>query len=120
MDKKNLSRIHDMKYWLQNGPVENIKKMIHRVIEYPTLDKKKTMQYLSHEEFEANIGGKWNGCALSITNIFDPLIEFLVRIIAHKFYQSSRLNNIPCIVLDQVWKIVLKYHGYDLAELQKL
>ena len=38
-----LRRIHDMKFWLQNGPMEIMKKMIHKVIGYPNLDKKKTM-----------------------------------------------------------------------------
>lgn len=109
-----------MKYWLQNGLVEIMKKMIHKVIGYPTLDKKKTMWCLSHEEVEVNTRAKWNGRGMSITNISDPLIDFLVRIIAHKFYQPSNLNNVPSMVVDQAWNIVMKHHEYDLVELHKL
>ena len=49
-----------------------------------------------------------------IDTITDPLIAFVVRVIAHKFYQSSRLNNVPCITVDMGDKIVKKDHTYDL------
>lgn len=115
-----LSIIHDMKYWLQNGPMEITKKIFHRFIGYPTLDKKKTMWCLSQEEIEANTGVEWNGWGLSITNIFYPLIEFVVRVIPQKFYHSRRLNSVPCMTVDQVWKIVTKDHEYDLVKVQRL
>lgn len=37
---------------------------------------------------------------MTIDTIIDPLIDFAVRVIAHKFYQSNRLNNVPCIAMD--------------------
>ena len=40
-----------------------------------------------------------------------------MRIISHKFYQSSRLNSVPCIAVDVSYKLVEKDHNYDLAEL---
>ena len=49
-----------MKFWLHNGLVEITKKLIHKVTSYPTLDKKKTMQSLIHEEVEMDIGTEWN------------------------------------------------------------
>ena len=55
---------------------------------------------------------------MNIDTIQDPLINFFVRVISHKFYQSSRLNNVPCIALDVGYKLVKKDHTYDLAELQ--
>ena len=55
---------------------------------------------------------------MKIETIKDPLIEYFVRVISHKFYQSSRLNSVPCIVVDVEYKIVKKDHTYDLAELQ--
>lgn len=115
-----LSWTHDMKFWLHNGPFEITKKMIHKVTDYPTLDKKKIMRSLSHKEVEYNISAKWNGWGFSITNTSNPLIKFAMRIISHKFYQSRRLNNVPCMAVDQAWKIVMKDHEYDLAELKRL
>lgn len=115
-----LRRNNDMKYWLQIGLVEITKKMIHRVTGYSTLEKKKTIRCLSHEEVEANMRSKWNGSGLSITNISNPLIQSSVRVIAQKFYQSSKLNSVPCMVVGQVWKILMKDNEYDIAELQKL
>ena len=53
-----------------------------------------------------------------IDTIIDLLINFFVRVISHKFYQSNILNNVPCIVVDVGYKIVKRDHTYDLAELQ--
>ena len=33
-----LSRIHDGSLWLENGPINITKRIIHRVTSYPTLD----------------------------------------------------------------------------------
>ena len=74
---------------------------MYKVIGYPTLDRKKTMLCLGRGKFEANIRVEWNGRGLSITNISYSLIEFLVRIIAQKFYHSSRLNSVSSMVVDQ-------------------
>ena len=54
---------------------------------------------------------------MTIDTIIDPLIEFFVRVISHKFYQSSILNSAPYIAMDVGYKIVKKDHTYDLAEL---
>ena len=51
-------------------------------------------------------------------HIIDPLINFVVRVISQKFYQSSKLNNVPCIAMDVGYKIVKRDHTYDLAKLQ--
>ena len=55
---------------------------------------------------------------MTIETIRDPLIEFVDRVISHKFYQSSWLNIVPCIAIDVVYKIVKKDHTYDLAQVQ--
>lgn len=55
---------------------------------------------------------------MKIDTISDPLITFVVRIVAHKLYQSSRLNNVPCIIVDMGYEIVKKDHIYVLVELQ--
>ena len=91
---------------------------IHRVIGYPTLDIPKTMTSDAKEEIEKNIGALWNKRGMTIDIIFDPLIKFAVRIIAHKFFQSSKLNSVPCMDVDLGYKIVKKDHSYDLSELQ--
>ena len=52
---------------------------------------------------------------MTIDTIANPLIEFPVRVISHKFYQYSRLNNVSCIGVDVGYKIVKKDHTYDLT-----
>ena len=54
---------------------------------------------------------------MTIDTITEPLLDFSVRVICHKFYQSSRLNSVTCIVVDVTYKLVKKDHTYDLAEL---
>ena len=66
---------------------------------------------------EENTGAIWNKRGMTIDKITDPLIEFVVRVISHKFYQASRLNSVPYIIVDVEYKIVKKDHTYDLAKL---
>ena len=54
---------------------------------------------------------------MTIDTIIDPLVNFVVRVISHKFYHSSKLNSVMCIVVDVGHKIVKRDHTYDLAEL---
>ena len=55
-----------------------------------------------------------------INTIEDPMIEFAVRVIAHKFYHSSRLNNVPCVKIDMGYILVENDHSYDLAKLHPI
>ena len=55
---------------------------------------------------------------MTIDTIVDPLLKFSIRLISHKFYQSNRLNSVPCITVDVGYKIVKKDHTYDLKKLQ--
>lgn len=94
------------------------KKIVHRVIGYPTLDQPNIMGSEAKEIIERNTGAVWNKRGMTINTIKNPLIAFTVRVIVHKFDQSNRLNNEPCIIVDMGYKIVKKDHTYDLAKLQ--
>ena len=65
------------------------KRIIHRVIGYPTLHQPKTLRSDSKEVIEKNTRAQRNKRAMTIETIKDPLIEFVVRFISYKFYQSS-------------------------------
>ena len=91
--------------------------MVHRVTGFPTLDRPKTLRSDKRETIEKNTGAKWNNRGMTIDTITDPLLDFAVRVISHKFYQSSRLNSVPCIAVDVPYKMIKKDHTYDLAEL---
>ena len=101
-----LSIIHDGSLWLEYVPIKISKRIIHRVTGYPTLDWHKTLRSDSKEVIEMNTGAKWNKRGMTIDTIQDPLVEFAVRVISHKFYQSSRLNSVPCIAVDVGYKLV--------------
>ena len=81
-----LSRIHDRCLWLEDGPIKLYKRIIHKVTRYPTLERPKTLRSDSKEAIEKNIGAKWNKRGMTIDTINDPLVEFVVRVISHKFY----------------------------------
>ena len=53
---------------------------------------------------------------MTIDIVIEPLLEFIVRVISHKFYQSTRFNSVPCIVVDVAYNLVKKDHTYDLVE----
>lgn len=76
------------------------------------------MRSEAKEIIERNTGAVWNKQGMTIDTITYPLIAFAVRIIAHKFYQSRRLNSAPHIAIDMGYKIVKKDHTYYLVELQ--
>lgn len=90
-----LGKIHDSSLWLDNGPIKITKIIIHRVTRYPTLDQPKTLRSDSKEVIEKNTRVVCNKRGMKIDTIKTPSIEFLVRVTAHKFYQSSRLNIVP-------------------------
>lgn len=112
-----LSQIHDGFLWLENGPIKITKRTIHRVTSYPTLDQPKSMRWDTCDNIKKETSVTWNKRGMSIDIIPGPMIEFVFRVIAHKFYQSSRLNCVPYIAVDLGFKIVKKDHDYDLAEL---
>ena len=81
-----LSIIHDGCLWLKGGPIKITKKIVYRVASYPTLDQPKTLRSDSKEVIEKNTGAKWNKRGMTIDTITNPLLEFSIRVIYHKFY----------------------------------
>ena len=84
---------------------------------FPTLDWSKTLRSDKKEAIEKNTGAKWNKRGMTIDTVTDPLLDFAVRVISHKFYQYRRMNSVPYIAVDVAYKLVKKDHSYDLAEL---
>ena len=81
-----LSRIHDGAFWLETGPVKFTKKTINRVTRFQTLDRPKILRSEKREAIENNTGAKWNNRGMKIDIIKEPLLDFAVRVISHKFY----------------------------------
>ena len=84
-----LSQIHDGCIWLESGPIKLTKLIIHRVTRYPTTNRSHAIRSDSKEIIERNTGVVWNKRGMTIDTITNPIVEFVVRFIAHKFYQSS-------------------------------
>ena len=72
---------------------------------------------IRERQLRKKIGAKWNNRGMTIDTIKEPLLDFSVRVISHKFYKSSRLSSIPYIEIDVSYKLVKKDHTYDLVEL---
>ena len=102
---------------MEGGPIKITKRLIRRVTGFPTLDQPRALQSDAKETIEKNTGARWNKRGMTIDTIINPLVNFFVRVISHKFYQSSRLNSVPFITMDIGYKIVKRDHTYDLAEL---
>ena len=110
--------MHDGQIFLDNGPIKNTKLTIHRVTGYPTLGQPNIMCYELKHNIEKDTCVMWIKRGLNINTIVDLLVPFSVRVIAHKFCQSSRPNSMPCIVVNLGYKLVKKNHEYDLAKMQ--
>ena len=82
-----LSQIHDGSFWLEIGPVKITKKIVHRVIGFPTLDRSKTLRSDKREAIEKNTGAKWNNRGMTIDTITEPLFDFATRFISYNLYQ---------------------------------
>ena len=95
-----LSRIHDGAFWLETGLVKFTKKIVNKVTGFQTLDWLITLRSDKREAIEKSTGVKWNNRGMKIDTIKDPLIDFSLRVISHKFYQSNKLNSVPCIAVD--------------------
>ena len=102
---------------MEGGLVKLTKLIIHRVTGYPTTNRSHSKRSDSKEIIEKNIGAIWNKHGMTIDTITNPLVEFAVRVIAHKFYQSSIIKSIPCVAVDMGYKMVKRDHTYDLAKL---
>ena len=118
MDQNCFEPNYDGFIWLERGPIKITKRIIHKVTRFPTLDWPRALRSDAKKVIEKNTGAKWNKRGMTIDTITNPLINFVVRVISHKFYQSSRLNSVPCIAMDIGYKMVKRVHTYDLAELQ--
>lgn len=70
------------------------------------MDQPKSIRRRTKNEIENLTKENQNGHGMEIDSIEDPLIEFVIHVIEQKFYQSSRLNNMPCIVVDLGYKII--------------
>ena len=113
-----LSQIHEGYIWLEKGPVKITKRIVLRVIGYPTLEWSRAIKSDAKEVIEKNTGAQWKKRGMTTDTITNPLIDFVDRVIAHKFYQSSKINSIPCVAIDIGYKMVKRDHTYDVAELQ--
>ena len=82
-----LSWIHDGYIWLEGGIVKIKKRVIHRFFGFPTLDRPQALRSDAKEIIVNNIGARWNKKGMTIDTITNPLVNFVVRVISHTFYQ---------------------------------
>ena len=81
-----LSRFHDMEIWIENGLVKILKNS-HSLSHWLCCPSSCEAYMIPIQEFVRGTNKeKWNGWGISINDIDDPIIEFVVRLISHKFY----------------------------------
>lgn len=112
-----LRQFHDMSFWLEKTyPVT--KKMIHRIIGYPMIEKSKTTKTLGQVELKTLTLVEWDGRGMKLNNVTHMEIKFCIHVITHKIYSSSCANNMPCKEMDLAYKIVKKNLSFNLVKLQ--
>ena len=90
-----MRKLHDGCLWLEGRHTKISKRIVHKVTSYPALDQTKTLRSNSKEVIKKNTGAKWNKHGMTIDSITYPLLDFAIKVISHKFYQSTRLNHVP-------------------------
>ena len=88
-----ISRVHNGQLWLEQ-PILITKKMIHQITSLPMLAKAKMTKTLGWDELEKKTLAEWDGRGMKISSVTDMELKFVIHIIAHKIYSSSRLNNV--------------------------
>ena len=81
------------------------------------LNKVKTTKTLGWDELQQKTLAEWDGKGLKINNVTDMELRFGIQIIAHKIYNSNRLNSVPCEAIDLAYKVVKKNLEFDLSDL---
>ena len=108
--------MHDGQLWLEQ-PILTTKKMIHRIIGLPMLEKDKSTKTLSRVEVEKKTLAKWDGRGMKISCVIDMELKFGIHIIAHKIYSSSRPNSVSCEAVDLAFMVMKNNLSFDLTEL---
>ena len=103
---------------MDRGPVKITKRIVHRVTGFPTLEWPRAIRSDAKDILKKNTGAQWNKRGMTIDTIMNPLTDFTIQVIAHKFYQSRKLNNMSCVAIDIGYKMVKCDHTYDLVKLQ--
>ena len=90
------------------------KKMIHRITGLPILTKEKMTKTLSWVELEKKTLVEWDGRGMKISSVTNMELNFGIQIIAHKIYNSSRLNRVSYEAVDLAYKVVKDNLSLDL------
>lgn len=108
-----LIHVHNGKLWLEK-PIFIMKKIIHKIMGLPMLNKAKSTKTLGQEELQKKTLAEWDDKGLKICNVSNIELRFQIHIIAHKIYISNRLNSVSCEAIDLAYKVVKKNLEFDL------
>lgn len=111
-----LSCVHNGKLWLDK-PIYIIKKMIHRITRLPLLNKEKMTKTLGQVELTKRTLFVWDERGMKLNVVTNMELKFCIHVIAHKIYNSSRLNGVSCEAIDLAYKVVKNNLSFDLVEL---
>lgn len=81
------------------------------------LEKAKMTKTLSQVELENKTLAEWDGRGMKISYVIDMELNFRIHVIAHKIYNSRRLNSVSCEAVDLAYKVVKNNLSLDLAEM---
>ena len=76
------------------------------MIGYPMLNKSMATKTLAQAELAKKTLVKWYVRGMKLNSVSDMEIKFVIHVIAHKIYSSSRLNSVPCEAVDLAYKVV--------------
>lgn len=110
-----LSRIHDQFMWLDQ-PHKITKEAIHAVTIFYSTGEVILLRSMPKDNVEKVTGSKWDGKAMPMSNINDPVVKYVLMVFGYRIYYSSKMNSILATAIQTAYQMVKENVDYDLVE----
>lgn len=92
------------------------KEAIHEITSFCQTDEVPKLRTISKETLIALTKTTTNGHSISINNITDPGVRFATMVIGYQIFHSSKMNNVPSVVVHVAYRMMIESAYYDLCE----
>lgn len=110
-----LSRVHGGNMYLDRSYTIT-KEVIHVVIGFWRTGEVPKLRIISKNTVIALTQTTIDGRALSVNNNADPIVRFETMVIGYQIFHSTRMNNVPSVVVHATNRMMVENANYDLCE----
>lgn len=92
------------------------KEVIHVITSFCQIGEVPKMRTISKEIVIALTRSTVDDRAISVNKIADPGVIFATMVIGYQIFHSSKMNNVPSVVVHVAYKMMIENEDYDLCE----